>query len=142
MGTATEGTDRTRCRTWRLYRSEPIAEPVHGKPEHRPIEFDVHVCVEGRHQDDLLLALTPGNEDHQDDGDGGANRAGRGSGASQCRGVLLAGKSRVLRGLSVSLLCSTSAGGSLRSSPCSAGGGWEGVDRACGKSKAAYPGPP
>jgi ribonucleoside-diphosphate reductase alpha chain len=66
LGAAAEGADRPGRRARRVYRPEPVAEPVHGEPEHRPAQFDVHVRVEGRHQDHLLPALAAGHEDHQD----------------------------------------------------------------------------
>src|SRR5690348_17721693 len=54
-----------RSRARRLHRPEPVAQPVHGEPEHRPALFDVHVRLEGGHQDDLLPALAAGDEDRK-----------------------------------------------------------------------------
>ena len=77
VGAAAESTDRTGRRPRRLHRPEPVAEPVHGEPEHRTVELDVHVRVEGRHQDHVLPALQAGDEDRQGNsecGEGGGRR--------------------------------------------------------------------
>ena len=73
VGAAAEGTDRPRRRARCLHRPEPVAEPVHGKPEHRAAVLHVHVRVEVGRQDDLLPALASRHAHREDDGQFGVN---------------------------------------------------------------------
>src|SRR5580700_3146112 len=92
MGAAHEGADRDGGRARRVRRPEPIPEPVHGQPRHRPAVQHVHVRVEAGAQDHVLPAIAAGDPHRQDDG--------RGTG---CR-RMLARESRNLRGLPMTRL--------------------------------------
>ncbi len=60
--------DRHGRRARRLHRSEPVAEPVHREPEHRPALVHVLLRLEAGPQDHLLPALAPGHAHRQGHG--------------------------------------------------------------------------
>jgi ribonucleoside-diphosphate reductase alpha chain len=90
--------DRHGRRPWRLHRPEPVAQPVHGVPEHRQVVLDVPVCVEAGLEDHLLPAVPPGDP-HQPDQHHEVGTCGEGH--RRRRRQLLAGEPRELRFLSV-----------------------------------------
>ena len=49
--------DRHGRRPRSVYRPEPVAQPVHGKPEYRQTFVDVYVCVAKGFEDDILPAF-------------------------------------------------------------------------------------
>ena len=65
--------DRHGRRARRVHRPEPVAEPVHGEPEHRPAVVDVLLRLEEGAEDDLLPALAPGDAHRQGDGGSAAD---------------------------------------------------------------------
>ena len=78
----------------RIPRPEPVAQPLHGEPEHRSALEHVLPRVEARPEDDVLPALATGDAHHEDDG----RRASEGERGDR----LLAREPRELRGLPVS----------------------------------------
>jgi ribonucleoside-diphosphate reductase alpha chain len=75
VGTADALADRHGRRSRRLHRPVGLAQPVHGKPEHRRDVVHVHVRLEEGHQDHLLPAFAPGHQDRQDHGQRAARPA-------------------------------------------------------------------
>ncbi len=53
--------DRHGCRTRRVHRPEPVAQPVRGRPDHRQALVDVPPRLEARAQDHVLPAVPPGD---------------------------------------------------------------------------------
>ena len=64
-------------RARRLHRSEPVAEPVHGKPDDRQGLLHVHVCLEEGPEDHLLPAVRARRRRFQDDRSGASRSASR-----------------------------------------------------------------
>src|SRR5580693_4059075 len=84
----------------RVYRSEPVPEPVHRQSQHRAAVEHVHVCLEAGTQDDVLPAIPPGHAYRQGDD---CRRCGDRRGSRSSR-ELLSRESERLRGLPVSRL--------------------------------------
>src|SRR5690606_15881300 len=68
VGAAAEGADRPRRRPHPVHRPVPVAEPVHGDPDHREALLDVRLRLAARSQDDVLPALPPGDPHRADHG--------------------------------------------------------------------------
>ena len=62
LGRCRSAADRYGCRTWRLHRSEPITQPVHGDADHRQALLDVPARVEVGSEDHLLPAQSCSDE--------------------------------------------------------------------------------
>src|SRR5207342_1739336 len=95
MGTSDARTHRHGRRARRVHRPIRVAQSLHGEPQHRCAVVDVHARVEAGHQDDVLPALAPGDQDREDNG--------RPCARDPCGSHrLLPRKPRELRGLPVS----------------------------------------
>ena len=94
VGAAAAGADRPGRGPGAVHRPDPVAEPVHGRADHRQALLDVPLRLEGRAEDHLLPALAAG--DAHPAGDDRRQRAASRS-ADEAR-RLLPGEPRDLRG--------------------------------------------
>ena len=104
--------DRPGRRPRRLHRPEPVAEPVHGEPEHRRSFSSMYMYAwKAGIKTTYYLRSRPATKIAKATVSAGKAAAMPGrAGSGQCGGVLLAGEPGVLRGLPVELSHPSAAG--------------------------------